>query len=76
MGFSRQNIGAGSHSPVDLPDPGTEPRSPALQADSSPSEPPGKLGARGCHIEIDHPHPEMPFSCTELREIQKFHNAL
>ena len=26
----------------DLPDPGTEPRSPALQADSLPSEPPGK----------------------------------
>ena len=28
--------------PGDLPDPGTEPRSPALQADSLPSEPPGK----------------------------------
>ena len=27
----------------DLPDPGIEPRSPALQADSVPSEPPGKL---------------------------------
>ena len=26
----------------DLPDPGVEPRSPALQADSLPSEPPGK----------------------------------
>ena len=26
----------------DLPDPGIEPRSPALQADSLPSEPPGK----------------------------------
>ena len=26
----------------DLPDPGMEPRSPALQADSLPSEPPGK----------------------------------
>ena len=30
-------------SPGDLPDPGTEPRSPALQADSLLSEPPGKL---------------------------------
>ena len=30
-------------SPGDLPDPGTEPRSPALQADSLPFEPPGKL---------------------------------
>ena len=28
--------------PGDLPDPGMEPRSPALQADSLPSEPPGK----------------------------------
>ena len=29
-------------SPVDLPNPGTEPRSPALQADSLPAEPAGK----------------------------------
>ena len=29
-------------SPRDLPDPGIEPRSPTLQADSLPSEPPGK----------------------------------
>ena len=29
-------------SPEHLPDPGIEPGSPALQADSSPSEPPGK----------------------------------
>ena len=29
-------------SPGDLPDPGIEPRSPALQADSLPGEPPGK----------------------------------
>ena len=28
--------------PGDLPDPGVEPSSPALQADSMPSEPPGK----------------------------------
>ena len=31
----------------DLPDPGIEPRSPALQADSLPSEPPGKLEQLG-----------------------------
>ena len=30
-------------SPGDLPDPGIEPRSPALQADALPSEPPGKF---------------------------------
>ena len=29
-------------SPGYLPNPGTEPRSPALQADSLPAEPPGK----------------------------------
>ena len=29
-------------SPGDLPDPGIEPTSPALQADALPSEPPGK----------------------------------
>ena len=29
-------------SPVDLPDPGIEPRSPAFQADALTSEPPGK----------------------------------
>ena len=28
--------------PGDLPDPGIEPESPALQADALPSEPPGK----------------------------------
>ena len=32
----------GCHSPGDLSDPGIEPRSPALQADSLPSKPPGK----------------------------------
>ena len=36
-------------SPGELPDPGIEPGSPALQADSLPSEPPGKLLASlGC----------------------------
>ena len=30
-------------SPGDLPNPGIEPRSPTLQADALPSEPPGKL---------------------------------
>ena len=38
------NTGVGCHfpSPGDLPDPGIEPGSPAVQADSLPSEPPGK----------------------------------
>ena len=40
-----QNISVGSYlfpSPGDLPNPGIEPRSRALEADSLPSEPPGK----------------------------------
>ena len=45
MEFSRQEYWSGLPfpSPGDLPDPGIEPRSPALQADALPSEPPGKL---------------------------------
>ena len=45
MGFSRQEHwnGLPFPSPGDLPDPGIEPRSPTLQADALPSEPPGKL---------------------------------
>ena len=44
IGFSRQEYQSGVPfpSPGDLPDPGTEPGSPALQADTLPSEPPGK----------------------------------
>ena len=47
MGFSRQEYCSGlpCPSPGDLPDPGIEPGSPALQADSLPSEPPGKSDA-------------------------------
>ena len=43
-GLSRQEYWSGLPCPpaCDLPNPGTEPRSPALQADSLPSEPPGK----------------------------------
>ena len=44
MEFYRQEYWSGLPflSPGDLPDPGIKPRSPALQADSSPFEPPGK----------------------------------
>ena len=44
MGFSRQEYwnGLPFPPPGDLPYPGMEPRSPALQADSLPAEPPGK----------------------------------
>ena len=44
MGFSRQEYGNGLPfpSPGYDPDPGIEPRSPSLPAESLPSEPPGK----------------------------------
>ena len=44
MGFSRQEYWSGLPfpSPGDLPDPGIEPMSPALQADAKTSEPPGE----------------------------------
>ena len=44
MGFSKQEYWSGLPfpSPRDLSSPGTESRSPVLQADSLPSEPPGK----------------------------------
>ena len=46
MGFSRQDYWSGLPfpSPGDLPDPGIEPRSPALWADALSSKPPGKPG--------------------------------
>ena len=44
IGFSRQEYWNGMLCalPGDLPDPGIEPMSPELQADSLPTEPPGK----------------------------------
>ena len=44
MGFSRQEYWSGLPfpSPGDLPNPGIKPRSPTLQMDALPSEPPGK----------------------------------
>ena len=44
MGFSWQEYWSGLPfpSPGNLPDPEIKPRSPALQADALPSEPPGK----------------------------------
>ena len=44
MEFSRQEYWSGLPfpSPGDLPGPGIEPGSPALQADALPSQPPGK----------------------------------
>ena len=54
MGFSRQEYwnGLPCPPPRDLPNPGIEPRSPALQVDSLPSEPPGKPRASVSIIQI------------------------
>ena len=54
-GFSRQGYWSGLPCPPpgDLPNPGIEPRSPALQANSLPSEPPGKtknIGMGGLNV--------------------------
>ena len=50
MEFSRPKYWSGLPFPTpgDFPNPGIEPSSPTLQADSSLSEPPGKLGILGC----------------------------
>ena len=52
MEFSRQEYWSGLPfpSPGDLPDPGIEPWSPALQTDTLPSEPPGKSTWCICRI--------------------------
>ena len=54
MGFSRQEYWSGLPllSPGDLLNPEIEPRSPALQTDALPSEPPGKSFTRVVTIEI------------------------
>ena len=52
MGFSRQEYWSGLPFPFPgyFPDPGIEPRSPALQADALPSEPPGRRTPAECPI--------------------------
>ena len=63
MGFSRQGYWSGLTfpSPGDLPNPGIKPRSPALQADTLPSEPPGKPPEISWHEAILQWHgPEPP----------------
>ena len=50
------------HSPGDLPHPGIEPRSPALQADSLPAEPPGNPNELTKQKET-HRHREQTYGC-------------
>ena len=58
MGFPRQEYWSGLlvPSPQDIPDPGMESRSPALQADSLLSEPPGKPHMIKSHEGSKTPH--------------------
>ena len=68
-----QNAGAGSLSllPGHLPNPGIKPRSPALQVDSLPSEPPGKpknTGVGGLSLlQKDLPNPGIEPRSPELQ---------
>ena len=61
MGFSGQEYWSGLPfpSPGDLPNPGMESRSPALQVDALTSEPPGKL--RGFFFRNN-----LEINCTEI----------
>ena len=56
MGFPRQEYWSGLPfpSPEDLPDPGIEPRSLALQADALLSEPPGESIELSLHNSKNH----------------------
>ena len=67
MGFSRQEYWSGLPfpSPGDLPHLGMEPRSPALQADSLPFEPPGKPRA-SCQM------PPLEFDSRKCISIKSF----
>ena len=51
MGFSRQEYWSGLPSPGDLPNPGMEPGSPALQTDALRSEP---FSLRELKVEEEH----------------------
>ena len=54
MGFSRQEYWSGLPfpSPGDLPNPGIEPGSPALEADALNSEPSGKAGRDVAYLKV------------------------
>ena len=69
MEFSRPEHWSGEPfpSPGDLPNPGNEPRSPALQADSLPAEPPGKPAAIGASY---YSHHHLYLTC-EKAEVQR-----
>ena len=64
MEFSRQEYWSGTFpSPGDLSNPGIEPRSPTLQADTSPSLPPGKSPGEGKHYPLQYSGLENSMEC-------------
>ena len=76
LGFSRQEYWSGwpFFSSVDLPDPGIETRFPALQADSLPSEPPGRP-LRRCRWKQWRPDSQGKKIMTNDRSILKQHTC-
>ena len=84
MEFPRQEYWSGLPfpSPGDLPDPGIEPGCPALQADSLPSEPPGKPQQKGvcANIEaeasLERIDREVPSEEMEISSIENLRNWL
>ena len=76
MGFSRQEYWSGVPfpSPEDLSKPGIEPKSPTLQADSLPSEPPGKPQPGADLIQnFVHYHSSRPRDRTQVSHIAGRH---
>ena len=74
MGFSRLEYWSGlPYPPLGvLPDPGIEPRSPALQADSLPSELPGKTQEDPCLQEVNSVYLEQPWGSTVIQAVLKY----
>jgi len=77
MGFSRQEYWSGLSFPSlgDLPDPGIETGSPALQADALPSEPPRKPNAVGVPV-ISSPVPRCSPSLFPWYQLTLWSNQL
>ena len=75
MEFSRQEYWSGKSfpSPGDLPNPGIDPRSPALQVDSLPAEPQGKPKNTGVHslslLQLKFPTQELNQGLLYCRQI-------
>ena len=74
MGFSRQECRSGLPFPSlgDLPNPGIEPRSPALHADALPSEPPGKQASYKYWTVLGRVNPEYHVSIYEKEMVLIF----